>query len=104
MSWLGPVGALVALVCGWVLLVSFIRFGRAALAARPLVLWAAPFVMAFAALVGAWAMWTNSELAQRIRPDVGIYAFGVGGVIPLMHLAAERWMRANKSLERTREG
>ena len=98
-----PIAGLAALLSGWILVFRFVRHGWHALANSSTLLWVLPSVMAVVAVVALWAVWSSSAAAAEVRPFVGAVAFGAPAVIPFLHLGAERLLRSNTSLERTRE-
>lgn len=99
-----PLFALAALGCGWHLVLTFVRFGRVGLAALPLGLWIAPIAIAVISLLALFAVLSGSHIAQNGGLAFEMFLSGSPALVPLVHLATERWMRANFSLERTREG
>jgi hypothetical protein len=98
-----PTFALAAMACGWILVFRFVRGGWQALANSSTALWILPTIMATTVIVALWAMWSNSAVAASIRPFIGEMAYGAPAVIPFLHIGAERLLRSNTSLERTRE-
>jgi hypothetical protein len=97
-----PICALAALGCGWHLALTFVRFGRGSLLALPLGLWFVPIAVAVASSLALVADLTNSEIARRGGLGFEIFVLGSPAVVPLVHLAAERWMRGKTSVERAR--
>jgi hypothetical protein len=95
--------ALAALGCGWHIALTFVRFGHESLVSLPLVVWAAPIAAAVISVLALFANLTSGEIARSGGVGFKMFVLGSPAVLPLVHLAAERWMRANTSLERTRD-
>jgi hypothetical protein len=93
-----PIVALVALGCGWHIALTFVKLGHEALVALPGILWAAPFAVAAGSLVALWAYLT--ERSMGLRPALfEMFWLGSPALIPLAHLAVERWMRTSTAAE-----
>lgn len=86
---------LAALGCGWKLALAFVSSGREALVALPAGLWVVPIAVAAFTLAGVLARIAKIPDAYDMVSELKLMANGWPACIPLLHLAFERWMRAN---------
>ncbi len=77
------------LLCGWYLIASFLFRGSHALKKVRLAWWALPVLSAALALAATLRVW----LVAAEPSALNTFGWGLPLVIPLLHLAAERWWR-----------
>jgi hypothetical protein len=94
-----PIVALVALGCGWHIALTFVKLGHESLVALPGILWAAPIAVAAGSLFALWAYLTESSVMGMRPARLEMFWLGSPALIPLAHLATERWMRAKTAPE-----
>lgn len=86
-----------ALLGAWVLTLSYLRGGNQALAQRSSRWWllCATGALILATAVGSHLLPSSPDYSNmwRFRQDLALFLLGLPLILPLGHLAAERWLR-----------
>ena len=86
----------------WLLTRTFLESGRESLVLLPDLFWATPIVVAVISVGATVAQLTHRLPAGKWGEVLSMFIYGLAAVIPLIHLASEKWLRSSASPEDAR--